>query len=75
MNRVVSRVLVLLFALLLTCSAILAGEQAVPTGDLDAMTPHAKASASGSGIELALLSIVLGGSMIYLFRPKRKKNS
>ncbi len=80
-KRVMSHRLVRVLLILLALSAlttvivasdwasVLPGSAVDPQGD-DAL---AVAPTGSSGVEVALLSVVLGGGMVYLLRPKRRK--
>lgn len=70
MTKKLTRILIAVLAILLFSTGMLAGEidQFVPGPQR--LSP-ARSPATG-GIELALVSILLGGAMVFLFRPKRQ---
>lgn len=55
-----------ILAVLAFCSGMMASS--TPPQD---QTSQLAVSQASSGIEIALLSILLGGGMVFLFRPKR----
>lgn len=73
MRRYILRVVVLCIAVLLITTAMVASEtpNVAPQENAQSNTV-AMTDAGGYGLDLALGSIVLGGAMVFLFRPKRR---
>lgn len=61
------KIAVALLALTLFASGIVAAQVPAPAAE----EPASAASTAPGGLEVALISIMLGGAMIFLFRPKR----
>jgi hypothetical protein len=75
MRRFVLRFAVLCVAILLVSTAIIASDQGAEAAIESGQPANAVAiagSQAGIGLEVALASIVLGGGMVFLFRPKRR---
>jgi predicted S18 family serine protease len=75
MKRLVLRLSVICLAVLLISTAIIASDQPAQSPVESNQSANAIAvadSSSGMGLEIALACIVLGGGMVFLFRPKRR---
>ncbi len=76
MRRFVLRICVLCVAVLLVTTAIVASDHdTAPVDTPTKASAHqtvAIADQGGMGVDLALGGIVLGGAMVFLFRPKRR---
>lgn len=79
MRRFVLRICVLCVAVLLVTTAIVASDHDTTPVDTPAnASAHqavAVADQGGLGVDVALGGIVLGGAMVFLFRPKRRTTS
>lgn len=75
MSQTLLRLCVGVLVVLILTSCIIANDLNSPVAEesaSDATQRLAIAEIGSSGMELALLCIVLGGAMAYLFRPKRR---
>lgn len=73
MTKKLTRLFVAFLAILLFSTGMLAGEITQPVPASQSLAPAQ--SPSTGGMEVALVSVLLGGAMVFLFRPKRQPPS